>query len=469
MKTQLFFDDQWLVGRDNLVRHYGRPELIEDAVYRDPYVNTSVGCLKIFFEETIQKYIMLYSGFNAKKESGVFMAQSDDAIHWSPRNVAKEAGIENPMAPNQCIPCDFLTEPVAFLKDDNAPAAERYKVFGSKCYYDTERRCVCYLLTSPDGIHFKNTGIRWHDTLMGCEPLGGAFYNEQTDSFIINCRPIWGDRRVCRVETKDFKTFTQPELVLQADSIDEPLMDIQGMNAFDYEDMKIGFVFCYHVPPEPKDKAMDGKVDCQLAYSLNGRSFQRSLREPFIGNGEPDSLTAGMVWPCNVRQDEKDGTLYITAAASTLEHGYFGVPGSGSILTYKLRRDGFVYLEAAGGEGRLCTRCMYYQGGGFGIHLACPAGVATCALYDDDVVHPYRKPMEGFGHEDCIPFTGDSDFWTPTFKNRNLEELKGKCFMLEIKLKNGRLYALRGNFINMMATEVFRFNAHGDLPTRQGF
>lgn len=35
MKTQLFFDDQWLVGRDNLVRHYGRPELIQDSVYRD--------------------------------------------------------------------------------------------------------------------------------------------------------------------------------------------------------------------------------------------------------------------------------------------------------------------------------------------------------------------------------------------------------------------------------------------------
>lgn len=468
MKTQLFFDDQWLVGRDNLVRHYGRPELIQDSVYRDENVSTPVGSLNIFREEASQKYIMLYLGFRPDRQSGVFLAESDDAIHWRPRNVAKEAGIEHPLAPNQCVSSDFLNEPVAILRDDAAPAEERYKVLGSKCFYDTERRCQCFVLTSPDGIHFKNTGIQWHNTLMGCEPLGGAFYNELTDSFIIHCRPIWGDRRVCRVETKDFKTFTQPELVLQADSIDEPLMDIQGMNAFDYQGMKIGFVYCYHVPAEPKDKAIDGKVDCQLAYSLNGRSFQRSLREPFIGNGDPGSLTYGMVWPRSVRQ-EADGTVYITAAASTLEHGYFGVPGSGSIVTYRLRRDGFVYLEPAGGEGRLCTRCMYYEGGGFGINIECPNGTATCALYDDDVVHPFRKPMEGFGHDDCIPFTGDSDFWTPQFKNRDIEQLKGRCFMLEIKLKSGRLYSLRGNFINMMATEVFRFHSHGDLPTRKGF
>lgn len=41
--------------------------------------------------------------------------------------------------------------------------------------------------------------------------------------------------------------------------------------------------------------------------------------------------------------------------------------------------------------------------------------------------------------------------------------------MLELKLKSGRLYSLRGNFKNMMATEVFRFNAFGDLPTRTEF
>lgn len=466
MKTQMFFDDQWLVGRDSLKREYGKPELIPDSVYYDPEVNTSIGSAKVVYDERINKYRLYYTGYIKDRRHGVFVSEGDDGIHWTPLNIAHKAGIKDPLAPNQCVSEEMTSEAVAFYYVKGAE--KPYKIMASKCLYGTEWRCDCKVLESADGIKFENTESVWHNTLMGCEPLGGCFYNEITGTYIINCRPILGDRRVCYVETPDFKTFSEVIPVLQADSIDEPLMDIQGMNAHWYEGMAVGFIFCYHVPKEPLDKSIDGKVDAQLAYSFNGKTFQRCLRTPFMANGEPGDITSGMVWPSDMHIGA-DGDIYITTPCSNLEHGYFENPGSGCIATYKLRRDDFVHLTTDGGHGRLCTRFMYYEGGDFGINIKCPTGVATCAVYDDNVTDHYRAPIEGFSHRDCIPFTGDSRSWTPQFKNHSIKELEGKVFMLEIRLNNGTLYSIRGNFINMMATEVFRYKAFGDLPTRKGF
>lgn len=464
MQTFLFFDDQWLVGRDNLERKYGQPKLIRDSVYKDPNVNTPVCFNKVFFDEKTGKYILFYNGFKkGTRETGLFTAESDDGIHWTPRNVAEQAGVVNPIAPNHCV--NGVDESVSMIYDKKN---ERYVLLANKTNYGTTYDCQNIIYTSKDGIKFENTGITWHKTLMGCEPLGGVFYNPLHDNYVINCRPIWGDRRVCIVETDNFEEFTEPELILQVDSLDPPCCDIQGMSAFYYDGYFIGILYPYFPPMEPKDKSVFGKVNSQLAYSLNGRSFQRSLRTPFIGNGEPGDPTYGMVWPDNVRVADND-KIYITATACTLEHGFWEKYGTGSIVTYELRKDGFICLEPSGGVGRLCTRCVYYDGGDFTINVEAPEGFATCAFYDDNVTDFFRKPIDGFSHEDCVPFTGDSTSWTPQFKEHSVEELKDKVFMIEIKLTNGRLYAIRGNFRKMMATEVFQYNYSGKLPDRQGF
>jgi len=464
MATHLFFDDQWLVRRKGLKRAYGSPELIKDSVYYDQNVNTSVGTVKVIFDERINKYHLYYTAFAPDRRHGVFVSESDDGIHWSPAEVSQDK--KRGLAPNCCIDLENNTETVAYfyVKGDKKP----YKFLNSECLYGTEWRCDCRLFESADGLNFEKTDVVWHSATLGCEPLGGGFYNPLTESYIINCRPIWGDRRVCYIETKDFKTFSDPILVLQCDSIDEPLMDLQGMSAHWYKDLAVGFLFCYRVPEDPLDKAVGGKVFAQLAYSYNGITFQRSLRDAFLGNGEPGDITAGMVWPSDMRIDE-NGDVLITVAASKMEHGFFEAPCSGSIATYKLRKDDFIHFEALNGESTLCTRCIHYFGDGLFINLKCPEGKATCAIYDDNVVDRMRNPIEGFTHEDCIPFTGDDKYWTPKFKTKNIEELKGKNFMVEIKMSNGIIYSISGNYQKMMATEIFRYKAYGELPTRKGF
>ena len=62
MTTLLFFDDLRLNRRDNLERRIGRPQLLEDAVYRDPAHETPWGYPTVFFDVATGIWRMMYQG-----------------------------------------------------------------------------------------------------------------------------------------------------------------------------------------------------------------------------------------------------------------------------------------------------------------------------------------------------------------------------------------------------------------------
>jgi hypothetical protein len=209
---------------------------------------------------------------------------------------------------------------------------------------------------------------------------------------------------------------------------------------------------------------MGGHVDCQLAYSLNGWHFQRGLRTPFIGNGAPGEPTAGCVYPsCLIKKT--DGSLWIYASAGTHEHAIIP-PGSGSILTYRLRRDGFVYLESANGTGTVGTVALLWKGGQLEVNAQSPNGRVRVRVTD-----PKGEPLAGYDFGDCEPLTGDETAWQPKWKNgKTMGMLGTRTLRLEIELTSARLYALRGRFTPLVAGEEWRFNEDGTMPReRPGF
>jgi len=62
MTTMLFFDDQPLDRMDNVVRKIGKPELVEESVYRDPHVCTHFGYPTVFRDEQSGRWRLLYQG-----------------------------------------------------------------------------------------------------------------------------------------------------------------------------------------------------------------------------------------------------------------------------------------------------------------------------------------------------------------------------------------------------------------------
>jgi hypothetical protein len=216
--------------------------------------------------------------------------------------------------------------------------------------------------------------------------------------------------------------------------------------------------------PVKPHKFLDGHVDCQLAYSLNGWHFQRCLRDPLIPNGEPGEPDSGSVYPCTAIRRE-DGSLWIYASASIHEHGRLS-RDSGSIVTYQLRRDGFAFLESSGGIGVVGTRALYWKGGEVELNVQSLGGTARAQVTD-----PAGAPLMGYGLADCAPFSGDSTAWVPRWKGgKLLAALAGRTIRVEVELNNARLYALRGDMVRLVAAEVARYHEEGAVPEpRPGF
>jgi len=464
--TYLFFDDVRLSVRSNMERKLGTPQLLPEGELKDPSrLAMCAGFPGVFFDEETDTYRMLECSWTPESKIIVQLAESKDGIHWGMVDTRELfPDLKNRLTPYQVLPW-YDGELGKVLMDPTAPPAERYKLLMAnylKEKMDTEKRILDTVWVSPDLLHWKlkeeSTG--WHP--VGAEPGMGAFYNSVRDSIVISVRPDWGERRITVMETRDWVHFSEPELAVQPDSLDTPLAETYGMPVFAYDNYFIGFLWLYY-SPDTHFKFVQGHVNAQLVYSINGWHFQRTLRQPFVPNGTPGQPTAGCVYPSSL-VTAPDGNLFIHASASTKEHGYFTLPGQGSVVTYSLRKDGFIYLES-NGLGRVRTRSMVWHGGEAAMNIQCPDGEARCSITTYD-----GQEMAGYAFEDCVPFAGDSHAWVPEWHNgKKLEDLTGQNICLEISLSNGRLYAIRGNCTPLMYSEGERFNSFGKIPDRKGF
>ena len=461
MKTLLFFDDLGLTRRENMVRHIGRPRLVSESVFCDPYVNTTWGYPGVYVDEARGRWRLIYQGKLSEAVSCAVVAESEDGLHWMPRDTTAALTLADRVVPHQLLPMEGFGEWSNCFLDPLAPPAERIK--GLVVYRTGPHAHGSRLLTSPDGLRWRiKQGVEWQSE--GPDPLTSVFWNEIRGSYVLTTRPLWTDRRIALSETRDWVHFSKPELALEADALDAPLTEPYGMPVIPYEGYFVGLLWLYHCPPGvdvearpgpvKPHKFLDGHVDCQLAYSLNGWHFQRCLRDAFIPN----------VYPCTAVRRE-DGSLWIYASASIHEHGRLS-KGSGSIVTYLLRRDGFVYLESGGGVGIVGTRALYWKGGEVELNVQSPGGTARAQVTD-----PAGAPLAGYEFAQCEPFSGDSTAWVPRWKGgKLLAAHRGRAIRIEVELNNARLYALRGDMVRLVAAEVALLHEEGVLPEpRPGF
>lgn len=460
MNKQLFFDDTLLFGRDHTKRVYGCPQRI--AEYSDGICSTDF-CTGNVFRLDNGRYRMLYFGhskdFDGKK---LFSAISDDGVHFVPEKVSDDT--EGRYAH------EIMTLPnggeVACIYEDFAADA-RYKMLMSE--FDSAALSVNdTLYLSDDLLHWtKKEGVQWGD---GTEPLVSTFYNSHKGCYTVMQRPFWGCRTVGCKTTKDWECFTEYRNLFSVDSNDEALAEIYGMYAFAYDGMYIGIPHVYRdLHSEYNAKYFGGRIDCTLSYSYDGEYWRKSLREPFVSGGEE----CPMVWLSSITCRDEDILLY--GSASEQVHGpAFVHPGQGRLFVYRLRKDGFVALacEADGVPARVITREKIWNGGD--VHLNIHAENVTVAVYETSEsvsvtgnALGMAKPIEGYTAEDCIPFSGDSNDYIPTFKSgRTLSELVGKTLVFEIRYANGTLYSLSGDYTDAFNTEGCRYRRFGVLPRK---
>ena len=469
MRTLLFFDDYYLNRWENLTRHVGQPELVPEATFRDPGFWVASGYPTVFRHES-GTWRCLYNGKSVvvgdQDHRYPLVAESDDGIRWQIPDLTKRVPLPDRRYPHQVMPVDEFGQMDCYVDERAEDPNERLK-----CLVVNHDETP--LWTSPDGLRWKKVeGAQWRPG--SPDPPSTAFWNEVRGTYVISARPTPSPhpRRIAFSETKDWRHFTDHELVLMADALDTPLAELYGMIVFPYEGKFVGLLWLFHTEPTSLRKYWEGTTDCQLAYSYNGWYFQRSLRDPFMPNTPPGELGGGVVRPhCMLVDDAQQIRIY--SSSSSLEHGYhihdhigrkqIVGPGEGkdlgALLMHKLRLDGFFYLQSNAGPGMLGTRALFWRGGEARLNVQSGHEVRV------QVTDTEGKVLEGYGFADCEPFKGDALFWTPRWKNgRGLNELSKTVMRLEIELNNARLYAIRGDFIPMSTRETRRFLETGAEP-----
>lgn len=447
MASYLFMDDMRLLVREGFKRELGKPERIEDSKMTVEG-SSPCGSFSRVWKESENSYHLIYQTFLPEGGHVILVSHSTDGIHFEPRNTAREAGIENPRYENQLIPGSDA-ELFSFIDTGKGPG--RFKLLTA--HYDDDRwGTTDEIYESDDTIHWQKTPYSWHN--VGTEPCGSVLYSSHLDEYILLCRPMWGSRRVALSRTKDFKTFTTPELMMEADAMDLPLQETYGLYGFPYKDQYVGIMTMYTTEPSDTWKYFGGYIDGQLCYSTNGAHWMRTLREPFIKREAP---YGGMIFTSDMLID-KDGSVLLYASGTEKVHGQFKGSDGADMFVYRLREDGFMAL-CAEGDGRVRTRETLLKGG-FDINIQ--AEKATCALFWQN-----GAPIEGFGHEDCEPFCGDCTHWAPKFKG-DLSALQGKIVLIEVKLNHGKIYAINGDFVKMLNCEAWQYDHRGGvLPSKQ--
>lgn len=454
MTTILFFDDWALHFRRDMIRCMGTPRWVSEATLEDDIRDGTWNYPIVFRDPDTGVWRGLYVGVTHVPSSagqpkrrflGLLLAESSDGIHWEKPDVSAltTTTVENRSRPNQVF--NFFDQwsdggPVFLDPVEKDPERRLKFLFGG---YATDRPDLPrgqYLATSGDGIRWTLQPSMWGRRELD-SPMT-AFYNKHHSTYTIVCRPHLGDRRVSLIETPDFQNLEKPRIILHPDPLDPAMVQFYGMPVYPYEDMYIGLLMCLHTDPaEVRAHKILGYIDGHLTYSYDGRSFNRTYRQPFVARtpgGEPGS---GCILPSCLLVDS-DNRIRIYSGGSRFHHFQTTEGPDAALLLHTLRLDGFMYLQSDGGTGYIMTKPLRFTGPDLRINVSAPYGTVRVQLSELD-----GNPVTGLSFDECHPYRGDDLFYRPQWRSGlDPAAASGRLVRLEIAVTHGDLYAVRGDF-----------------------
>lgn len=163
----------------------------------------------------------------------------------------------------------------------------------------------------------------------------------------------------------------------------------------------------------------------------------------------PGTPAGAQVYPNTLVDLPEQGRVLVHASASTHQHGFVSTePGTwSSLLTYQLRRDGFVFAAAASpADGAsFITVPIGWGSGELAVNADCSGGGSVTVTVLDT---GRGGELPGFGVADAMAVTGNITDATVTWKTgAKMAGLAGKTVSLQVRLQgDAKLYSLRGAF-----------------------
>jgi hypothetical protein len=342
---------------------------------------------------------------------------------------------------------------IVFQDDREPDPSRRYKVAYSEIWgAHLADAGVNNIATSPDGIHWTiDHDAQWQPHV--ADTMNSIVFNPYTGNYQFTSRVVWGDRRTALYQTRDWKTFAPPEIVLHPDPADPPCVEFYGMPHFNYEGYFLGFLWRMHgaCNDYALSLRMKGRVDSELVYSVNGTHWNRTNRQPFLPERDLGVHGYYQEYPACMVQDE-EGWLRVYTTSYVGEHGDAWERGTrpAFLTVSRWRRDGFCALETHSEVGFVATRPFMSHGGP--ITLNATGGQRGWIRAELRRV-PDNTPIPGYELENSVPITGDGHFLPLRWNERDsIDSFRGEPFRLYLEMNEARLYAVRAEVDFLIAS-----------------
>jgi len=236
------------------------------------------------------------------------------------------------------------------------------------------------------------------------------------------------------MESEDLIHWTRPRIILFPDEHDERDSQIYGHISFVYESLWLGLLRVMHL-----ERTGWKQVEIELSYSRDGRNWSRpDARRPFIPLGDPDG------W----EPDYTDSALHAPLLVNDeLWFYYRGSRSSERDKTddwkmaaglAKLRRDGFVSLDAGPEPGRVTTRPLTFAGRSLFVNADVAEGGSVRAA----VLSADSEPLKDFGLDDAVPVATNTTRGRLTWKNaEHLAPPGDDHVRLVFEVRSAKLYS----------------------------
>jgi hypothetical protein len=458
MATILFFDDWAVQAAHNVRRVMGAPTWVPEGTLEDeltegtynfPFVwrDADDGTWKAIYGAALtldgKEPVAGIHGHHVPRAQALMYAESTDGVAWSTPDVRERATHAHraiPGAPNTVYSvAGHLDGLPVFIdpKDADGTGALKY----------------LYTQDGRQGMAASRDGIAWTD-VDGVEvgdyaidtPLT-AYYNHHRDTYCMPRRLFQGDRRIAIFETPDWRTYSVPEMAVWPTAQDPPMVQFYGMPVYRYEHLYIGLLwrlFCRPTDDLAGVKGRGGPIDCTLAYSWDGKHFQRATYDAFIPCNERGEHGGGCVYVGSMITDQEAGRIRFYSGGSKAEHFLDQTLPDAALMLHTMRLDGFFRLESYALRGSVMTRTLKFTGDGdLKINARAPFGEVRARITD-----PRGSTIPGFSFDECEPLIGDEIYWSPVWSSgKRVADLpRDVRYHIEIDLVAGELYAIRGDF-----------------------
>jgi len=316
-------------------------------VYGSVYADETTGLLRLWYMARAEAY----------KSDHVLYATSRDGVSWLKPSLGSTG---------KNVVFD-IHSPSVLLDTREPDPAKRYKMLGAKSG-------GYHAAFSADGLHWtrypKNPVLQHSDTItLTQDPVSGeylAFHKCPAKVRGFGRRVVWLAR------SRDFQTWTEPELVFAPDAEDDAWAsapdqrtEVYNMSVFPHAAGFIGLPTMFRVTAARRPKSEltpgqspdDGPIDVQLATSADARTWHRTQpRLNVIPRGAPGSFDGGAILGVTSTCVHVGDETWVYYTGLTTTHGGPMPPKRLSIGRAEWRRHGFVSLDAGPNGGRVETK-----------------------------------------------------------------------------------------------------------------